>query len=302
MMQSTVVIPGYEDARKKSEKAILDAEHFKAAVASPPGKDFVNEHSMVNLRQWVEVGMGKTDDDFFHLTCHIDPSLISKIERGEFVDLEKLLLKDKVSFGRDETRMEWIYKEGETYLVPVIDKNSKISGIRKWEQAFCMYATIYCGTHPDRSKEVWQYIHVINTAAAAYIWENVYSYDITFRHLMAFNPSRSWAVTYNQMWNLCMKEPVHKMNNSFNRFSPSYFTSPINVHANQNSGKKCKSNYCWSYNKGLKCKFGKKCKFIERCSFCDASNHGLYNCPKVERKSSSTVTQVMSASPAAGEK
>ena len=51
-------------------------------------------------------------------------------------------------------------------------------------------------------KEIWQYITVINTAASSYIWDNVYNYDITFQHLWLFNPSRSWAVTYNQMWNL----------------------------------------------------------------------------------------------------
>ena len=42
-------------------------------------------------------GAGVSDDDFFHLTCHIDPSLFHKIEKGEYVELEKLLPKDKLS-------------------------------------------------------------------------------------------------------------------------------------------------------------------------------------------------------------
>ena len=40
-----------------------------------------------------DVGTGISDDDFFHLTCHIEPALFQKIERGEFVDLDKLLPK-----------------------------------------------------------------------------------------------------------------------------------------------------------------------------------------------------------------
>ena len=27
---------------------------------------------------------------------------------------------------------------------------------------------------------------------------------------MAFNPNHSWAVTYNQMWNLSMRDPIPK--------------------------------------------------------------------------------------------
>ena len=140
---------------------------------------------------------------FFHLTCFIDPSLIQKIERGEFIELEKLIPKDKMSRS-DESRLEWVQREGGMFLVPA-QKENKINSFRKWEQVFRAYATIYCRANPHRSKEIWQYIMVINTAALSYQWDNVYNYDITFRHLMAFNPNRSWAVMYNQMW-----KPVHE--------------------------------------------------------------------------------------------
>ena len=46
------------------------------------------------------VGMavaGHTDDDFFHLICHIDPQLKAKIEKGDYVDLDKLLSRDRMS-------------------------------------------------------------------------------------------------------------------------------------------------------------------------------------------------------------
>ena len=39
------------------------------------------------------------DDEFFHVTCHIDEGLRSKKAKGEFVGLEKLLPKDRASLG-----------------------------------------------------------------------------------------------------------------------------------------------------------------------------------------------------------
>ena len=243
--------------------------------------------------QFLNIGSGMTDDDFFHLTCHIEPSLIHKIEKGEYVELEKLLPKDKL--GKiDESRLEWVQRDRGTFLVPG-QKDNKIGNFRKWEQAFRAYATIYCGSNPNRSKEIWQYITVINTVASAYQWDNVYNYDITFRHLMAFNPQRSWAVTYNQMWNLSMRDPLPKSNG----YKPYQHHSGSGYVQNQKSWnawngnssrqssntKRNKSDYCWNFNKGVPCRFGSKCKFIERYKYCDSPTHGMHACHKLVRKS-----------------
>ena len=91
----------------------------------------------------------------------------------------------------------------------------KTNNFRKWEQAFWVYATIYCGANPSRAKEIWQYITVINTAASSFIWENVYNYDVTFRQLMQFNPTRSWVVMYNHMWSLSMRDPLPSKQTGF---------------------------------------------------------------------------------------
>ena len=126
----------------------------------------------VKLNKWstfytyTNIGAGVSDDDFFHLTCHIEPSLIHKIEKGEFVELEKLLPKGKLG-KNEENRLEWVQSDGGTFLVPA-QKDNTISSFQRWEQAFRAYATIYCGANPQRSKEIWQYIMVINTAASSY--------------------------------------------------------------------------------------------------------------------------------------
>ena len=287
-------IPGLEEARSHGDKAVIEAEKFCAEVAAPnPGTDQIPYDSNINTIP--NIGVGVSDDDFFHLTCHIDPTLIHKIENGEFIELEKLLPKDKLGSRNEENRLEWVQRDGGTFLVPA-QKDSNISNFRRWEQAFRAYATIYCRANPHRAKEIWQYVTVINTAASSYIWDNVYNYNIIFCHLMAFNPSRSWAVTYNQMWNLSMRDPIPRgNNNSGQRFGGSFGNYPNNSYRS-NSGKgggptggathsgKKKSDYCWNFNKGVPCRFGTKCKFIERCKYCDSPSHGVNACNELLKK------------------
>ena len=287
----------YDNAKERAEQVILEAERYKAVLADPPGEvlrkglELNQQQVMCHDLAPVDMGTGISDDDFFHLTCHVEPGLISKIENGEFVDLDKLVPKDKRKRIEDN-RMEWVHADGNTFLAPVADRNSKINGFRRWEQAFRVYATIYCGAKPHRSKEIWQYVSIISTAASSFVWENVYDYDVTFRHLMAFNPNRSWAVTYNQMWNLCMREPLTNRNNT--NFSQKFAgnSRPAGgggggnsavASSNKNTGHK-KRKYCWNFNSGITCPYGKKCRFIERCGFCDSEAHGSVACPKVEKK------------------
>ena len=74
----------------------------------------------------------------------------------------------------------------------------KSISVKKWDQAFRVYAAIYTHANPDRASEIWQYIYVIHTAAAANPWDNVYFYDINFHELMASKPWRSWGKTYTK--------------------------------------------------------------------------------------------------------
>ena len=316
-VRSAVTAPGYEEAQRRSDQVIIQTEKYRAEIEKPPGRNqthnfgqemrniengkvfgnMLENHGTIldrNERTPEQfqtrpriVGVGISDDDFFHLTCHIDSNLKAKIEKGQFVDLDKLLPKERSSFDpsqniANETKLEWVQSEGSTYLVPA-KRISRINCFRRWEQAFQMYATIYCTENPQRAREIWQYVSVINTASMSYSWDNVYSYDITFRQLMEFNPERSWAVTYNQMWNLSMTNPIVPGNGNGRRFSTGGGSASFGGSSNQSLSKR-KLDYCWSFNKGAKCKFGRKCKFIERCSYCDSPNHGVVSCDKLRDK------------------
>ena len=134
-LKSAVNVPGFEEAQHRSEQAIIQAEKFKAAVDKPPGRNFFASDSIEMDGQVGQppifiprvVGEG-ISDDFFHLTCHIDTTLKTKIEKGQFVDLDKLLPKDIWSEGghSNGTKLEWVQSEGNTYLVPA-KKTSKFN-------------------------------------------------------------------------------------------------------------------------------------------------------------------------------
>ena len=129
---SSINAPRLEEAQKRMEQTLVQTEKFKTAIEKPPGTPFnpfpyegleqpmlpifnypgqqqvvhlqklaqpkMGSQSQINTRQ--VIGSGVTDVDFFHLTCHIDPALVKKIEKGEFVDLNKLLPKDNMFHGR----------------------------------------------------------------------------------------------------------------------------------------------------------------------------------------------------------
>ena len=177
------------------EQMILDAERFKGNVTAPKGNELMTQvepigslyNGLPHLPPEIEMlCRNDNDDDFFHITCHIDPSLRLKIEKGKYVELDRLLAKDNNTRTLNEDkRIELVSRGGATFFAPVQDRDTKINSVCKWEQAFRIYAAIYTRVNPERASEVWQYVYVINTATLSYHWDNVAYYDVTFRQLMA---------------------------------------------------------------------------------------------------------------------
>ena len=173
-------------------------------------------------------------------------------------------------------RLEFIMKEGQTYLAPAGgDREPKVNGIRRWEQAFRVYAAIYSKANPHRAAEIWHYIHVINTAASNYIWENVAYYDFTFCQMMAKNPHRSWAKLFGQVWNLAMCNPIDRDRNRQN-----YQGGSGNVTNKQKSHSS--KQPCWKFNKNIPC--DPNCDFDHKCSYCGSYMHSMLNCHKLHGK------------------
>ena len=262
-------------AKDRADKIVLEAEKYRAEVAAPSGKVFQNEITdEIRLKRLLD-----NDDDFFHVTCHVDGNLKAKIKSGEFVELERLLPKERggaATIGNGDTMdfrsfIQAIARGGSTYMGPSLEgnKDRKISSICKWEQAFRVYAVIYTEAHPERAAKIWQYVYTINTAAASFSWENVYFYDQTFRRLMEEKPWRSWSKTYTQGWNIAMRDSI---NNNSNRI-------PGNQSNPNFKRKDWKDECCWKFNKN-RCTRGSDCNYDHRCTYCGGWKHGFHNCRK----------------------
>ena len=274
-------------ARQQREQLTLEAEKHTASLEKPTGEQFHDE-LFRGLTDYLKCMVSVEDDKFFHITCHVDPTLKQKIERGEYVDLERLLPKDRMSMKCiDQQALTLVNHDGNTYFVPA-EHSSKITNVRRWEQAFRVYAAVYSNANPSRSAEIWQYVYVINTAAASYVWDNVAYYDYTFRQLMHKYPNRSWAKNYNQLWNLAMKDPIPK--NDAQTHQSSYFsggpgTSGPQQHTSGGGSQKYgdwRDRCCWRYN-GAGCKKW-NCRFDHKCNYCGSWSHNAKNCEKKKNK------------------
>ena len=86
-------------ARNPTEQLVIEAEQFKASIAQPKGKQpeiykdptnlTKNISDLIDLLRNNYTVCDDNDDDFMHVTCHIDDSLRSKIGRGEFCGSRK---------------------------------------------------------------------------------------------------------------------------------------------------------------------------------------------------------------------
>ena len=292
-------------AREKADKLILQSEHFKVTVSAPKGliefpypMDFqsikdrfiTSEGGLAPVNEEIQwLCNFDQDNEFFHITCHVEESLKSKIAKGEFVDLERLLPSQKVgrSINEENGIFKFGMKEGQAFVTPVNESNGKITSVRRWDQAFRVYAAIYSKFNPSRASEIWQYIYVIHSASNSFPWENVAYYDYTFRQLMASKPWRSWRKTYTQAWNLALKTN----NNSFGNFrhggngngngngsgSSNYSYSNNNQ---QRKSRDWRDDCCRRFNKS-KCTYSSRdCKWDHKCTYCGGWNHGISICRK----------------------
>ena len=252
---------------------MVESEKYKVHLAAPKGLEI---NCDVDFDELQAMRKFDSDDDFFHVTCHVDPSLKLKIQKGEFVDLDKLLPRDKNIGGNptnEEGAMELVTHDGHTYFTPARDRDTKISSLERWDQAFRIYAAIYTETHPGRASEIWQYVYVIHKAAQSYQWDNIAFYDVTFHHLMAEKPWWSWGKTYLQGWNLAMNDPLPKQPKAGNNPART-----INDSASSTKSPNWRDNCCWRFNKG-RCDAA-NCGFDHRCKYCGKWGHGRHNCRK----------------------
>ena len=258
---------GEPTAREFADQAILRAEEFKASLAAPKKGNLFNKG--------LTRGHDDDEDDFFSMTCHVSKELRERIAKCDYIELEKLLPKPfKPGRQQEDFRMNISSKDGMNFWVPAPEKENKITGIKKWDQAFRIYASIFTQYNPERGPEIMQYIHTINSAAQNYAWENVAEYDYIFRQKMAQKPYKSWAKAYLQVWTMKMVNPI-------NKFQQHSFSSGS---TSTQQKKDWREVSCWRYNRNKCTKPPGTCRFEHRCSYCGSFNHIYPGCPKRPKK------------------
>ena len=260
--------------QEQAKQLLQQAEASKARMYQVPGKDeeilspFDNQRVVSNSDILLSM---LVDEKYDVVENHVDEVTRKKIINGEYVDLARLIPKDRVQTQQDNCMVQ-INKNGLSYYVPAHERESvTINSYPRWEQAFRVFSTIYVQTYPNKAKELMQYNHTIYTASLKYTWDNVYAYDIDFRMHLSKNPGRSWGVILNLAWNMRLVDKVRSD-------SSASYNSP----ANPRSGKKV----CWRYNRG-KCTYGFGCKFDHKCGVCGKHGHGAHICRKAKNNGNS---------------
>ena len=176
---------------ERADHMLQEAEASKARVYGVKGRTEDDIDFCLNQIRILQKGdrgdkdldsLGCTvmDDNYMLVASHVDMQLKQKIWDHEYIDLARLLRKDKVG-SDEEQKMVMVNKGGMSYWVPFSDKGSSINSVTCWNQAFHVFLNIYTTKYPERTSQLIQDEHVIQTAAASYTWENVYLYDREFR-------------------------------------------------------------------------------------------------------------------------
>ena len=265
---------------EKAKKLINEAESAKARIYEVPGKDnsfeFDDNYEMQLKNYRKSVTTLEMDEDYQMVAAHVDGRLRSMIVNHSYIDLAKLLPRNRLgSFDEDAQTLQLVNRGGAAGFVSLSEKAGVINNYAKWEQAFRIFSDIYTNSYPSRATELIQYNHTIHTASQSYIWENVYLYDIEVRKHMETHPSRNWGIILNMACVMCIKDR-HYGHNGYNGQGRNQ---------GKNGGKPSPSDMkqrkaCFDFNAG-KCTYGNKCKYDHRCGLCAKYGHGTQSCRRM---------------------
>ena len=248
-------------AEEQADKIVRDVEMARARMFEVPGKIGTTEN----------LNTSQIDEDYQMIDSHVDEVLKRKIQAMEYVELGKLIPKNRFLHNDDSQhqRLEIVNKNGMSFLAPASDNSIVINSYGKWEQAFRIFSNILTTKFPGKSTELLQYNHTIHSASTTYAGDNVYAYNKEFRCHIARHPYRSWAIILQQAWTMLLKDRVVR---------GEYSSSQQRAGGTYGGSGKWKE-ICKRFNKGC-CTYGLSCKYDHRCSVpkCGKFGHGAHIC------------------------
>ena len=117
-----------------TNKVIREPEAAKARIFLQQGKITSSTYDGRDVTAQI-------DDDYLVIGGNIDEITQTKIVRGDYVDFNKLIPRDKFMNDGD-MKLELVVRNGKTFWAPVTEIVS-INSFAKWEQAFRIFSNIY---------------------------------------------------------------------------------------------------------------------------------------------------------------
>ena len=98
------------DEEDQVDKLVKQAENARTKMFSTPGR--IQECELNLQKDYVHSTM--VDDDYIVLVAHVDESLKEKIRIGDYVDLPKLLPRDRIAHQEDQ-RLQLVVRNGQSF-------------------------------------------------------------------------------------------------------------------------------------------------------------------------------------------
>ncbi len=234
------------------------------------------------------------------LADHVDFPIIKKIIRGEFVELDRLLPPTLEEIQRKSKKLGTMAydKDDGRFLVDKEWDSNQIKGFNQWSQAFDIFSSIYCISHPDERFDLLAYVRIIRKASQSMTGKvgshHWLMYDRLFRGKKAKYPGLSWATIDWEIFALNVLLPLAagpgKKESSENVSSSQSNDKQRKGYQSQSASKKSgivksfkkPSIPCRNFNTREGCSFN-PCNFGHFCKICKSASHPVQKCRYVQK-------------------
>ena len=190
--------------------------------------------------------------DGLAIACHVPEKIKQAIRGSKYVDLEKLLLCNKLDEEGEVILYRLVQKKRATEAIKI---KHKIDGITAWLKAFTVYMVIYPEAHPENAAYLAAYISNIVGWNSIFEWNAVYNYDKDLRRKREQISGTSWTAVDSELFN--------EMKRHFRDHSPPPYDP---------------DEECRQYNGGFCSKPAGACRWAHKCLNCGKKGHPVVKC------------------------
>lgn len=189
---------------------------------------------------------------------NIPDKIKQQIWAGKYIDFHSLFENDETKY-----RLQLVQGADNPELSITEERNKKTLTLNQWLSAWNKFTAIICTKNPELGSVIPHHMEIIlEMSREGGNWQ---FYDIEFRKLLERGEAQ-WGCTHLELYLRAKLQGNVKSGNDNNKSGNTRW--PVGV--------------CFSFHKGLGCKFGDKCKFQHRCFNC-GFNHSFSTCKKPVR-------------------